>query len=438
MNLHHATAQASASTEPTETRRARGEEMSRWIITLLAWFTWILYLALALPLLLLQFANDPSSFLGNVFGALVLLAFATVGALVASHHPKNPIGWIFCIGTLLSASGDFALEYAVYTFIRHPGSLPGGEWMAWFGDWFRGLGWVMIVTFLLLLFPTGRLPSRRWRPVMWLAFGALTLFTITLALAPYSLDYRLSFLHNPTGIEIPRVIFDPLTGAQVLLLGVSVAACAASVISRFRHATGEQRQQLKWFVFASILGTIGIGAILVGIFLQLNFGSVPFYLVIAGFPIATGIAILKYRLYDIDLIINRTLVYGTLTATLAAVYFGLVIGLQSLLHVITGQVSQSPLAIVVSTLAIYVLFQPLRHRIQRIIDRRFYRSKYDAARIIANFSATLRGEIDLNQLSEHLIAVVQETMQPAHVSLWLRAPERPENYRNKIDTTELR
>jgi len=212
-------------------------------------------------------------------------------------------------------------------------------------------------------------------------------------------------------------------------LGVSVAACAASVISRFRHATGEQRQQLKWFVFASILGTIGIGAILVGIFLQLNFGSVPFYLVIAGFPIATGIAILKYRLYDIDLIINRTLVYGTLTATLAAVYFGLVIGLQSLLHVITGQVSQSPLAIVVSTLAIYVLFQPLRHRIQRIIDRRFYRSKYDAARIIANFSATLRGEIDLNQLSEHLIAVVQETMQPAHVSLWLRAPERPENYR---------
>jgi hypothetical protein len=142
--------------------------------------------------------------------------------------------------------------------------------------------------------------------------------------------------------------------------------------------------------------------------------------------------------YDIDLIINRTLVYSTLTATLAAVYFGLVIGLQSLLHVITGQVSQSPLAIVVSTLAIYVLFQPLRHRIQRIIDRRFYRSKYDAARVIANFSATLRGEIDLNQLSEHLIAVVQETMQPAHVSLWLRAPERPENYLNKTDTTELR
>jgi hypothetical protein len=436
MNLRHATAQASANTEPTETRRARGEKMSRSIITLLAWFTWILYLALALLRLLLQFVNDPSSFLGNVFGALVLLTFATVGALVASHHPKNPIGWIFCIGTLLSAFGDFALEYAVYTFIRHPGSLPGGEWMAWFGDWFRGLGWFMIVTFLLLLFPTGRLPSRRWRPVAWLAFGALTLFTVTVALAPYSLDYRLSFLRNPTGIEIPRVIFDPLTAVTLLLLGVSVVACAASVISRFRYATGEQRQQLKWFAFAAVLGTIGVGVILVGIFLSINFGSVPFYLVIVGFPIATGIAILKYRLYDIDLIINRTLVYGTLTATLAAVYYGLVIGLQSLLHVITGQVSQSPLAIVVSTLAIYILFQPLRHRIQRIIDRRFYRSKYDAARIIANFSATLRGEIDLNQLSEHLIAVVQETMQPAHVSLWLRAPERPENYRNKTDTTE--
>ena len=213
---------------------------------------------------------------------------------------------------------------------------------------------------------------------------------------------------------------------------------ALALLYRYRRmSTPVQRQQIKWVVFAStiLLGEVSLVDLVVsvlpsyfpalGLSTQLHHlvSSIAFYLLPVLFPLSFGFALLRYRLWDIDLIINRTLVYGSLTGLLALVYFGLVIALQSVVHVLTGQVSQTPVVIVASTLAIAALFQPLRHRIQAIIDRRFYRRKYDAAKTVETFSATLRNEVDLSQLREHLLNVVQETMQPTHVSLWLRPTE---------------
>ncbi len=228
--------------------------------------------------------------------------------------------------------------------------------------------------------------------------------------------------------------------ATYLLLVVFVAWGSTLGIQVYRYVRiydAVQRQQVKWFMFALFTGlslvVVGNG-VLGDLVAPLNAPDSWFQLLngtftalfFASLPLAIGVAIFRYHLWDIDIIINRTLVYGTLTALLALVYFGLVIGLQSLVRLFTGQVSQSPVIIVASTLAIAALFQPLRKRIQAIIDRRFYRSKYDAAKIVEAFSATLRNEVDLSQLSEHLLNVVQETMQPAHVSLWLRKPTRTE------------
>ena len=213
---------------------------------------------------------------------------------------------------------------------------------------------------------------------------------------------------------------------------------AFALLYRYRRmSTPVQRQQIKWVVFASaiLVGEVNVADLVVsvlpsyfpalGLSTQLHHlvSAIAFYLLPVLFPLSIGIALVRYRLWDIDLIIKRTLVYGTLTGTLASVYFLLIIALQFLVRSLTGQVLQSPLVIVASTLAIAALFQPLRHRIQSIIDRRFYRRKYDAARAFATFSATLRNEVDLNQLREQLGAVVQETMQPTFISLWLRPPE---------------
>jgi len=220
---------------------------------------------------------------------------------------------------------------------------------------------------------------------------------------------------------------------KLVWLGVVVLLVIA-LFYRYRYASSPlQRQQTKWVIYgASVAGIIEVGLTMplylfpslgqAGSFYQLVIAP-AYILVVFIVPLSLGLAILRYRLYDIDLLINRTLVYGMLTVLLALVYVCLVIGLQSLVHLFTGQVSQSPVVIVASTLAIAALFQPLRYRIQRVIDRRFYRRKYDATKTLEAFSATLRNEVDLSQLREHLLAVVEETMQPASVWLWLRKPE---------------
>jgi hypothetical protein len=388
-----------------------------------AWLAWgisvLTVLAMALTLYLTSLNEPSSSFRDMVVLSLLLLAFSTVGALVASRRPENPIGWLFCSGALVWILGELALEYAVYALITAPGALPAGAWMMWFGTWARGIGWFLIVAFLLLLFPTGRLPSPRWRLVLWGAIGYIGMFTLVVWLSPVLPDTRLAFVHNPLGLEIESV--NVLVELLYLTIPLLLVAGGLAVIVRFRRSRGDERQQLKWFAYA-----VGVMVVMFAIWFSLEvagfvaIGSLTFIVPLAGLPIAAGVAILKYRLYDIDLIINRTLVYGALTVMLALVYLGGVATTQVIFRALTGQEQQPQLVVVVSTLVIAALVNPLRRRIQSFIDRRFYRKKYDARKTLEAFSSKLREETDLDALNAELVGVVRETMQPAHVALWLR------------------
>ena len=387
-----------------------------------AWGLWALTVLAMVPALRLASLNEPASSLQTTaLISLVILAFSTVGTLIGSRRPENPIGWLFCCGAIIWILGELALEYGVYALITAPGTLPAGVWVAWFGAWARGLGWFLLVMFLLLVFPSGRLLSPRWRPLLWGTVGFVVLFTLVSWLSSESVDLRLTSVRNPLGLELEVV--DLLGEVMYLVLPLLVVPSGAAAVVRFRRSTGEERQQLKWFAYA-----VALMVILFGSWLSLAIaGLVPssaliWTLPLIGLPIAVGVAILRYRLYDIDLIINRTLVYGALTAALVSVYLGGIVVLQGAFRALTGQESQ--LAIVGSTLAIAALFGPLRRRIQGFIDHRFYRRKYDAAQVLAAFNVRLRDEVDLDALRGDLVGVVDDAMRPSHVSLWLRPPER--------------
>ncbi len=343
-------------------------------------------------------------------------AFAVVGALLVAKRPANAVGWIMAAVAMVSIfhAGD---SYAAYVMITRGQPDALAVVGAWTGSWYWYALLALVLVYLPLLFPDGRLPSRRWLPVAVLAgvgtlgvviLGALA-DTLPLNEAPgYEID-------NPIGIEGLGYVEDlPVFGVLGVILGVVVIGALASVVVRFRRSRGIERQQMKWFVYAvAPVLVMPVEDYLPGII-----SSVALAAVLIGLPAAIGIAVLRYRLYDIDVIINRTLVYGALTALLVAVYVGSIVVLQAAFRSLTGQDTQ--LTIVASTLAIAALFNPLRRRIQAFVDRRFYRRKYDAAKTLAAFSARLRDETDLAELNEELLAVVRETMQPAHVSLWLR------------------
>ncbi len=394
--------------------------------------TWALTVLAMVLALLLATLNEPTSSLRNmVFVSLVILAFSTVGALIGSRRPENPIGWLFCSGAFAWILGELALEYGVYALITAPGTLPAGTWAAWFGGWARGMGWFLIVAFLLLLFPNGRLPSPRWRPVLWGAIGYVGFFTVVIWLSPVSNDTRLAFVRNPLGLEIE--IINLLVELLYFTIPLLLVAGAAAVIVRFRRSRGDERQQLKWFAYAVavmvVLFVLWFSLALAGL---VEADALVFTVPLMGLPIAVGVAILKHRLYDIDLLVNRTLVYGALTALLVAAYLGGVVLLQGAFRALTGQESQ--LAIVASTLLIAALFVPLRRRVQSFIDRLFYRGKYDAARTLRDFSTRLREKTDLDGLNADVLGVVRETVQPQHASLWLRPatrrdPEKAERMR---------
>jgi len=354
-------------------------------------------------------------------------AFAVVGALLVAKRPTNAIGWIMAAVALMLSiflAGD---AYAAYVMVTrgHPDAL--AVFSAWAGSWYWTLLIVLAVIYLPLLFPDGRLLSRRWLPLAVVpgigTLGAVVLGaladTLPLNEAPgYEID-------NPIGIEGLGYVEElPVFGVLTGLLFVGIVGAVASVVVRFRRSRGVERQQMKWFVYAAaLLLTFPLEVLLPDIVENMLFG-----LTLIALPTAIGIAVLRYRLYDIDLVINRTLVYAPLTATLVLFYLGGVVSLQYVFRTLTGQGSQ--IAIVASTLAIAALFNPLRGRIQGFIDRRFYRHKYDAAKTLAAFSSKLRDETDLDALNAELVGVVRETMQPAHVSLWLREPElRSENSR---------
>jgi hypothetical protein len=353
----------------------------------------------------------------GVFIWAIAVTFAGVGALIASRHPDNTIGWLFLWAAVSAGIGYCAGAYAEHWLDSGDGPALLGKTAAAYSS-VSWIPWILVPsTFLVLLFPDGHLLSRRWRPVAWCAGVGMALAFVTQSLRAGPLeDYPQ--VKNPYGVD--SVVIDLLSGVAALLIVVGIVGSSASLILRFRRARGEQRQQMKWIAFAGAVA--GVCVIVFTVLYDVVGENVANGGIMAGvlcLPLAAGVAILRYRLYDIDVVINRTLVYGALSATLAAAYLGCVLLLQLLLNGVTGN---SGLAVAASTLAVAALVRPARARIQAVVDRRFFRRKYDAAQTLEEFSARLRDQIDLGTLNAELSSVVHDTLQPAHVSVWLRSP----------------
>jgi hypothetical protein len=385
----------------------------------LAWASWLVSVVLLIAsLVLLALARgytQPGRNGGAVFEAVIaigLLTFPTVGLVIALRRPDNAIGWLFCAIGIPFALSSAAFAYTSYT-LGAGASLPGGRYAAWLSEWLFPPALFGLPTLMFLLFPDGRLLSPRWRPVVWLTGVAIVGLAVP-AVQPGIMRDSAVDVANPMGIPGAAGVIDLVSGVSGLAAVLALGLAISSLVRRFRRSRGVERLQLKWFVSASLLFAMGLVA-----FVALNgrlaiVGQLWVLTAYALIPVSAGVAILRYRLYDIDLVIRRTLVYGALTASLGATYLALVL-------LIGLAVGHSGFAVAVSTLAVAALFRPLRARIQGVVDRRFYRRRYDAARTLEAFGARLRDELDLETLGSDLRGVVRETVQPAHVSLWLRS-----------------
>ena len=378
---------------------------------------WAVAISLVLCAHALAFVSRPEAqlYVYWIEATLIVPTFATLGALIVSRRPGNIIGWLFLVAAVAFGMQFFCGQYATVA-LSDSTRLPGGAYAAWLSTLMQLVA-VSTILFLILLFPTGRLLSARWRVVAWTTGLVILGSLISLALSPGPIQ-DFAPTTNPFGLRVVVPGFLRTIGGWLGL--ACIVAVVVSLVLRFYRSRGEERLQLKWFVYAA---TLGILAISLENLVPAPFGvwiTVLAWIVApVSLPVSAGIAILRYRLYDIDLLINRTLVYGALTAMLVLVYFGGVATTQAMFRAFTGQEQQPQLAVVVSTLAIAALFMPLRRRIQSFIDRRFYRRKYDARKTLESFSAKLRDETDLNALTDELVGVVKEAMQPAHVSVWL-------------------
>ena len=359
--------------------------------------------------------------LGIVTGALALVGavispisymfYSVVGALIVWRQGNNSVGWLFCgsgLGWALSLCSGVVVERGRFLGERAP------DLVVWVSSWTELLG-ITCLVLALLVFPTGRLASSRWWPVavLTVVVGTVTALGEAFTEGPLE-DYP--YVDNPYPAG---ELFETLRALGWPLLMIPVAASAVALISRFRRARGDERLQLKWMMFAGLLMVmyLALWQVSVGLFGDDRVAEAFVGIASLSVPAAAGIAILKYRLYDIDVVINRALVYGALTAVLAGAYIGLVFAFQALLAPFTAQ---SDLAIAGSTLAVAALFRPVRSGVQDFIDRRFYRRKFDAARTVEEFNARLRDEVELGAVTSQLTEVIRETMQPTHVSLWMR------------------
>jgi hypothetical protein len=350
--------------------------------------------------------------------AAVLVSTALVGAVVASRIPDNAVGWVLLamgVGLGVSSTGT---AYGALGLLTEHGPLPYDDLAVWLGEWMFVPAVYGGVASLLYLFPDGHFLSHRWR---WagIVSGVIVLAaTAADAFAPGALEDVP--IENPVAAsgwlaDLVQTIQGPVNVLALPLFGCAIA----SLVVRFRRSTGIARQQLKWISTALILVGLSLG-LTAGLPV---FGSATFFLALfalAAMPVATGVAMLRYRLYDIDVVINRALVYGALTAVLASVYLGAVLLLGFVLNPLVGG---SGLSIAASTLTVAALFRPARARVQETVDRRFFRRKYDASRTLDRFGSHLRDRVDLTDIGSDLLAVVTETVQPRHVSLWLRGRE---------------
>ncbi len=404
----------------------------------LAWGVWWFVLAVTfsgLVLLLVHHQAGADSWGGGGVAAeaafhLVVATFPLVGLLILRRQPRNTVGWILQAIGLVWALNGLAERYAVYGMVVAPGSLPAPTVFAAFTEaaWVSAIG--LMGTFLILLYPDGRLPSARWRPVAWICAATIAIGTIAVLFSPGTMEGSpVAGTQNPLAWTSGGPLLHALQVTVLPLLPLGMVACALALVTRFRRSRGVERLQLKWLALAgAVVALLYLLTMLAAVLADMT--DVPdaatsmvrvlqlvsllsFVLV----PVSIGIAILRHGLYEVDVVINRTLVYGALTATLAAVYLGSVLLLQMVLSPLT---SESDLAVAGSTLAVAALFRPARRRIQRVVDRRFYRSRYDAARTLDEFTDRLRHQVDLVAVGSDLRSVVDTSVQPAHVSLWVR------------------
>jgi len=386
----------------------------------LAWVGWTVTISLVAGALVFGLANRPVAPLYETTSTVINPTFATLGALIISRRPGNVIGWIFLAGGVSGGVLMFSGQYATVALALDGPTLPGVALAAWLANLAQN-SFVVSILFLVLLFPDGMLPSRRWRPLAWAMGTLIAVSLIVVALSPGPI-VEFPSISNPFGVEA-AALPGPVRAAGQLGVLACVVAAMLSLVLRFYRSRGEERLQLKWFTYAAAVGLST--PLLLGVLAPAAFEVLGRLLWTLGFlslPVSIGIAILKYRLYDIDLLINRTLVYGTLTVALALVYLGGVALLQGGLRALTGQ--ESALAVVASTLAIAALFVPLRRRVQGFVDHRFYRKKYDARKTLEAFGIRLRDTTDLEALGRDLVTVARETVQPASASLWLRPAGR--------------
>ncbi len=413
--------------------------MNRRAVYYLAWslggLSVVMFAAASVFTFLTLLAKGESLYgMGGLVVFALFLAFPVVGTLISTRRPENAVGWVCLAAGLCWMSIGFEEQWNAYVLASTGEPLVSAAYVALTqGLWVPPVG--LLGVYMILLFPDGKLPSRRWRPLAWFAGFLMVVLVLGFALLPGPLE-GYPGVRNPLGIESLAWVSD-MAVFVILLLPVCILASTVSLVFRYRRARGETRQQIKWLAFAAcFVGVNYLGGLLGQILfapgsLEAGATSQPLWVSVSnnltalsytGVPVAVGFAVLKYRLYDIEIIINRALVYGALTILLAGTYLGSVVSLQYVFRSITGGDSQ--LAVVASTLAIAALFNPLRRGIQSFIDRRFYRQKYDAAKTLAAFSARLRPETDLESLSGDLVSVARETVQPSHASLWLREPER--------------
>jgi hypothetical protein len=420
-------------------KRAAADVARRW----LAVGIWVATVVLVVMALVLLAKNGSAPSFGRIAdargqrtvaaaaGVLCTLAFVTVGATVVWHRRRQVVGWLFCLVGLSLAIQALAAFYATHALVASPGSLPGGPVMGWLGTWVSAPALLLIPLYCFLLFPDGRLPGPGWGLVAWLDGLVLAMATVAVAFRPGPLAVLPSVTNPFAASGIVGRLADGLLVAAMLLLPLAVIGSVGSLIVRLRRARGAERQQLKWFASAAALVAVIAVPVLpaqVASGTWADVGIVVLIIAIAFLPVSAGLAILRHRLFDIDVLLNRALVYSTVTTVLGAAYAGIVVGVGALVtgggvggaRGGRGSGNASSLAVALATLVVAALFQPARRRVQDAVDRRFNRRRFNAQRTVEAFAAQLRQQTDLDALVTGLLAVVDRTMEPTRVSLWLR------------------
>jgi hypothetical protein len=383
-----------------------------------AWLLAGFQVLLALLAILMALFGQEADYTGwgfRSFPALLSLPFTFTGMIILARLPRHGMGWVFLALAAISAIQGLLFEYMLYSIVLYPADLPGGLTVAWILNFYWAFT-LAVIGLILLLFPRGQLPATRWRPYVWSSLTSIGALAGVNGVVPGPMDSSFVALDNPYGwavLEPFRMWLDAL--AVIVLLYVFLPP-VWNLVVRFRQSSGIERQQYKWFVFAATL--MLLGAVIAGPsddrFLQSIFMGTMFFL-----PVAITIAILRHRLFDIDIIIRRTLQYALVTGILALIYFGGVVILQGILSPLIGS-AESPFITVLTTLAVIALFNPLRTRIQDFLDRRFYRQKYNAEQTLAAFAIFARDEVGIDSLAVALLDIAEDTLQPEQVSLWLQ------------------